>query len=177
MAPGTTLTGITKSGDELTEQGLEIKMSWNFQEPREVFPWMFLKLTPRDQRNGIIISRGLCAPEATSGPYQESWRITPSEQIPEGDYGVEALFVDNAKRVWAAKSGQPDAQAPLLSPPIPLGELRVAPGKASRPGTNMAWSHILSRRLNLGTPCEARLASAITSSPSSFSCASSPSRG
>ena len=135
MGTDTALTGITKSADELTEQGLEIKMSWSFQEPREVFPWMFLKLTPRDHRNGIIISRGLCAPEATNGPYQENWRITPSRQIPEGDYGVEVFFVDNARRVWAAKSGQPDPQALLLAPPVPLGELRVAPGK-SKPSRN-----------------------------------------
>jgi uncharacterized membrane protein len=134
MGAGTALTGITKSVNELTDEGLEIRMSWTFQEPREVFPWMFLKLTPRDHRNAIIISRGLCAPEATSGAYQESWHIAASERIPEGDYGVEALFVDNTKRVWAAKSGQPDVQATLLSPPVPLGELRVAPGrsKASR---------------------------------------------
>jgi uncharacterized membrane protein len=132
MGAGTALTSIAKSGNELTAQGLEIKMSWNFQEPREVFPWMFLKLTPRDHRNGIILSRGLCAPEATNGPYQESWRITPSRQIPEGNYGVEVFFVDNTKRVWAAKSGQPDVQAPLLSPFVSLGELRVAPGKSKR---------------------------------------------
>jgi uncharacterized membrane protein len=129
MGAGTALTGITKSTGELTEQGLEIKMVWNFQEPREVFPWMLLKLISRDQRNGIIISRGLCAPEATNGPYQEIWRITPSRQIPEGDYGVVAYFVDNTKCVWSAKPGQPDAPAPLLSPPVFLGELRVAPGK------------------------------------------------
>jgi len=135
LGTGTTLTGITKSADELTGEGIEIKMSWDFQEPREVFPWMFLKLTPRDHRNEIIISRGLCAPEATSGPYQESWHISASERIPEGDYGVEAFFVDNSKRVWAAKSGQPDAQPPLLSPPVPLGELRVAPPR-NKPSRN-----------------------------------------
>jgi hypothetical protein len=135
MGAGTALTGITKSAGELTEQGIEIKMSWTFQEPREVFPWMFLKLIPHDHRNGIIISRGLCAPEATNGPYQENWRITPSRQIPEGDYRVEAFFVDNAKRVWAAKSGQPDAEATSLCPPVSLGELRVAPGK-SEPSRN-----------------------------------------
>lgn len=135
IAPGSTLTSITKSGNELTGQGIEIKMSWIIQEPREVFPWMFLKLTPRDRRNGPIISRGLCAPEATNGPYQETWRITRSKQIPEGDYGVEVCFVDNAKRVWAARSGQPEPQVPLLSPPIPLGELRVAPER-NQPSRN-----------------------------------------
>ena len=133
IAPGAALTGITKSAEELTEEGLEIQMNWNFQEPREVFPWMFLKLTPRDQRNGIVISRGLCAPEATTGPHQENWRITPSPKIPEGDYGVEVFFVDNTRRAWAGKSGQPDTQAAVLSPPIPLGELRVTPGKKKPP--------------------------------------------
>jgi len=129
IAPGAALTGIMKSADELTEQGLEIKMNWNFQEPREVFPWMFLKLAPRDHRNGIVFSRGLCAPEVTTGPHQETWRITPSKKIPEGDYRIEVFFVDNTKRVWAGKSGQPETQAALLSPPVSLGDLRVAPRK------------------------------------------------
>jgi uncharacterized membrane protein len=128
VAPGSALTGIMKSADELTDQDLEIKTSWDFHEPREVFPWMFLKLTPHGDQDAIIISRGLCAPEATDGPYQESWRITPA-RIPEGDYRLEAFFVDNARRVWAAKSGEPDAQAKLLSSPVPLGQLRVGPGK------------------------------------------------
>jgi hypothetical protein len=131
ITTGTTLTAITKSSDELTtNQGLEVQTTWDFQEPREVFPWMFLRLTPRDQRKGIIISRGLCAPEAPNGPYQERWRVTSSDQIPEGDYAVEVFFVDNAKRVWATKSGRLDARTPLLSAPVPLGELRVAPGQS-----------------------------------------------
>ncbi len=132
---GTTLTAITKSSDEMTKEGLEVQLNWDFQEPREVFPWMFLRLTPRAQGNGIIISRGLCAPEATNGPNQENWHINFSKQIPEGEYGVEVFFVDNAKRVWATKSGRLDARTPLLSAPIPLGELRIGPGKstASRP--------------------------------------------
>jgi uncharacterized membrane protein len=135
IATGTTLSGIIKSANELSAREVEIKMIWNFQEPRESFPWMFLKLTPRDHGNGIIISRGLCAPEAINGPYQENWRITPSRQIPEGDYEAEVLFVDNARRVWAAKSHRPNTLAPLLSPPVPLGELRVAPG-TSKPSQN-----------------------------------------
>ena len=135
MGTGVILASITKSSDELAEPGLEIKMSWNFQSPRAVFPWMFLKLTSRDRQNEIIISRGLCAPEATSGPYLENWHVAFSDRIPKGEYGAEALFVDNAKRVWAAKSGQPQPQAALLSPPVPLGEFRVAPGK-SQPSQN-----------------------------------------
>jgi hypothetical protein len=127
VGTGMTLTSITKSGTELTDQGILVTMDWNFQEPREVFPWLFLKLTPHDPKNEIIISRGLCAPEATSGPYRENWLITPSKRIPSGDYRVEAFFVDNARRTWATKSGQTDAA--VLCPPIPLGELRVPPGK------------------------------------------------
>ena len=120
----TSLTSIAKSADELTAQGLELRMTWIFQDPRDVFPWMFLRLTSREQGKVIVIPKGLCAPEATAGSYQESWRLT-SGPIPAGRYGVEALFVDNAKRVWTAGSGQHDAQALLLVPAIPLGDLSV----------------------------------------------------
>ncbi len=128
LGTNTALTGIAKSGDELGAQGVEFRLNWTFQEPRDVFPWMFLKLIPRDQGKVIVISKGLCAPEATVGAHQESWRIT-SRQIPEGRYAIEALFVDNAKRIWAARSGQPDAQTPLLAPAIPLGDLNVTARK------------------------------------------------
>ena len=47
----------------------------------------------------------------------------------------EAIFVDNTKRVWAAKQSQPDGQVPLLVPPVSLGELKVTPGK-SEPSRN-----------------------------------------
>jgi hypothetical protein len=124
MGTSTALTSIAKSGAELGATGLELRLNWTFQEPRDVFPWMFLKLTPREQGKVIIMSKGLCAPEATAGTYQESWRVT-SGRIPAGHYDVEALFLDNAKRVWASRSGSSDAQTPLLAPPIPLGDLTV----------------------------------------------------
>lgn len=124
MGTGVTLINITKSGEELTEEGLDIELNWNFQNPRDVFPWMFLKMTSPDHRNGIILSKGLCAPEAMNGPHRESWHITP-DRIPDGNYGVEAVFVDNAKRVWAAQSGQRDPQM-WLTRSVPLGKLRVA---------------------------------------------------
>jgi hypothetical protein len=126
------LTGIAKSGEELGAEGLQLALNWTFQGARDVFPWMFLKLTPRDQGEVIFISKGLCAPEATAGAHQEGWRIT-ARQIPEGRYAIEALFVDNTKRVWAAGSGQHGAQTPLLAPAIPLGELQVAPRKETDP--------------------------------------------
>ncbi|MDP9003225.1 MAG: DUF2079 domain-containing protein [Verrucomicrobiota bacterium] len=129
LGTGTALTSIARSGDDLTDQGIEFKMNWTFQDPREVIPWMFLKLTPHTQ-NGpvIIVAKGLCAPEAPPGPYQESWRLVPSDKIPAGSYGVEALFFDNTKLAWGTRSGQRDVPKSLLAPAIPLGELNVTAG-------------------------------------------------
>jgi uncharacterized membrane protein len=128
VGTGTALTSIVKSGDELTTQGLELRMDWMFQPPRDVFPWMFLKLTPREQGQVIIVAKGLCAPEATAGRFQETWRLTAGK-IPEGNYTAEALFVDNAKRIWAAKTTQRDVPTTLLGPAVPLGDLRVTAQK------------------------------------------------
>ena len=121
-----TLISCTKSGDVLAGPGLEITTSWNFGNPRDIFPWMFLKLTPRHQGKAIILSRGLCSPESKGGQVQDNWRITPSRRIPPGDYAVEAFFVDNSRRVWAEKSGRTDSPAFLLFAPLSLGELRVS---------------------------------------------------
>jgi hypothetical protein len=126
------LTGIAKSGEELGAQGIELRLNWTFQEPRDVFPWMFLRLTRRDHGEVFLISKGLCAPEITAGAHQESWRIT-SSRVPEGRYAIEALFVDNTKRIWATRSGQPGAQPPLLIPAIPLGDLHVIGRKENEP--------------------------------------------
>jgi hypothetical protein len=128
LGPSTALTGIPKSGDGLTAQGLDLRMNWTFHEPRGAFPWMFLKLTPRERGNVIIIPKAVCAPEAAAGPYQENWHFTAS-RVREGRYGVEALFVDNAKRIWATRSAQRYTQTPSLTPAIPLGDLNVTARK------------------------------------------------
>jgi uncharacterized membrane protein len=125
-----TLLSCTKSGDVLSGPGLEITTKLNLRHPRDAFPWLFLKLTPRDQGKSIILSRGLCSPQSAAGMVEETWRITPSRRIPAGDYTVEALFVDNSKRAWAETSGGNDSQAFLFFPPVSLGELRV-PGRES----------------------------------------------
>jgi uncharacterized membrane protein len=125
LGTGNALINITMSRDQLTEEGVEIKTSWTFKDPRDVIPWMLLKLTPRGGQAAILVTRGLCAPEIMGGSHQESWHITPSGQIPQGNYGVEAFFVDYTKRTWASRSDQWDPSTPLLAPPIPLGDLRV----------------------------------------------------
>jgi uncharacterized membrane protein len=128
------LTKITKSSDILTDSKLEVATGWDFRNPRADFPWMFLRLMSRDRKRAFTISRGLCGVEATEGPYQEQWFVTPPNWIPDGDYEAEALFVNNAKRVWETKSARPDLSASLLAPAIPLGELHVASDKSKTAG-------------------------------------------
>ena len=100
-------------------------MNWSFRAERETFPWMFLKLTPRDPGDPIILSRGLCAPEIASGSHEEKWRITSSKRMPPGVFDAEAFFLDNSKRVWAEKSGPRRNAPPLRSVRVSLGQLKV----------------------------------------------------
>jgi uncharacterized membrane protein len=121
----TQLAGIAKSSSKLGAEGIEITMSWNFQQPRDVFPWMFLKLTPRGGSAPFFLSRGLCAIEVAAGPGDEKWRINRSARIPPGDYSVEVIFMDNPRRLWATQPGRHDPQTTLLCAPVPLGDLSV----------------------------------------------------
>lgn len=125
----TTLISITKSSDTLSEEGLEVTLNWSFRAERETFPWMFLKLTPRDHGDAVILSRGLCAPEAASGPYEEKWRITSSKRIPPGNYDAEAIFLDNSKLVWTKKPGPRIDSPPLRSVRVSLGQLTIETAK------------------------------------------------
>lgn len=126
-----TLLACTKSTDVLSPGSLEITTSWNFQTPRDVFPWLFLKLTPRNPGKPVILSRGLCSPESSGPVTAEIWRITPSQRIAAGQYTVEALFVDNSKRLWLQRSGKGDQSALLTSSPVSLGELTVTTTESS----------------------------------------------
>lgn len=110
--------------DVLSEAGLEITMNWSFQDQREIFPWMLIRLTPQDGRPTITVSHGLCSPERSGGEHVEKWRITSSARLPPGDYNAEALFVDYAGVLWAEKSRDHRAAANLAR--VPLGHIRVA---------------------------------------------------
>jgi uncharacterized membrane protein len=120
--PHTTLQQIEETGDALAGAGAEIVMTWTFQEPRELFPWMRLKLTPTSGGSPIIISRGLCSPESGSGAHLERWRLVGSSRLPPGDYGAEAIFFDYAKALWKERSGN---LAPVNSLRLPLGQIKV----------------------------------------------------
>ena len=133
IGPRTTLSGIGKTNDTVGETGLEIEMNWSLLDERDFFPWMFLKLTPREpKRPAITIPRGLCAIEKTGGDHAEKWRVTFQPRIPPGDYSAEAIFVDYAKLLWAERSGPPNAQSPPNSVRVPLGEIKVLPTGSSR---------------------------------------------
>lgn len=130
--PSATLVACSKSADILPDAGLEITTIWKFRMPREVFPWLFLKLTPCAAGKPVVLSRGLCSPESRGPVTFEIWRITPSQHVPPGQYTAEALFVDNSKRLWLERSGM--SQSVLLTPaPIPLGELTVRGSAAPAP--------------------------------------------
>lgn len=120
----TTLLNIAKSADTLSGDGLDITMTWSFRGERELFPWMFLKLTSRDRARTITLSRGLCAPEVENRAYQERWHITTSPRLAPGEYDAEALFVDNSRRLWAEKLGSGSSPPPIR---VSLGSVRVVP--------------------------------------------------
>ena len=126
-----TLLACTKSADVLSAGGLEITTSWKFRTPRDVFPWLFLKLTPRNPGKPVILSRGLCSPESSGPVTTETWRITPSQRIAAGLYIVEGLFVDNSKLLWLQRSGTTDQSALLTASPVSLGELTVTTTESS----------------------------------------------
>lgn len=124
IGTGTTLVSLTKVTSGGAQRGLEISTTWNFQGPRDVFPWMFLKFTTHD-RHEVVIPRGLCAPEAVNGLYTERWHVTLSDQVPAGDYDVEVFFTNNSKRLWGTQSSAAELGDQLLAPPVSFGKVHV----------------------------------------------------
>jgi uncharacterized membrane protein len=118
----TTLLRIEKSGDVVGAEGTEIVMTWTFQEPREFFPWMRLKLTPLSGAPPVVISRGLCSPECGSGEHVERWQIVRSSRLAPGDYTAEASFVDYAKALWKERTND---SSPVDSVRVPMGQIKV----------------------------------------------------
>ena len=122
----TKLLSIGKNGNVISDQqSLEIQMNWRFENERDVFPWMFLRLARHGYDGHAVLTKGLCAPEANSGLYQEMWRISSMNGLAAGDYSVEALFLDNSKRTWFEATGGGEAEATFLTAPMPLGRIKV----------------------------------------------------
>ena len=53
----------------------------------------------------MMITRGLCAPEARAGLYEETWHVTSPDRLPTGNYSAEALFVDYPNETWFEEEG------------------------------------------------------------------------
>jgi uncharacterized membrane protein len=104
---------------------IDIKTFWDFSKGRAVFPWMFLQVKRRSDNKQFVIVRGLCAPEAPAGGHEDTWRITALDDLPAGDYSLEALFVDNTKRAWQAAAGTGHPQRVMLCSPISLGHIKI----------------------------------------------------
>src|SRR4029434_6728132 len=100
----TQLLSIRKSDDSLSKaRPLEIKMVWDFQGQRDVFPWLVLALVSGQTGEQMMITRGLCAPESRAGLYEETWHVTSPDRLPTGNYSAEALFVDYPNGIWSGK--------------------------------------------------------------------------
>jgi uncharacterized membrane protein len=120
----TQLLRLAKAGITIsTTKSLEMRLTWRFEGARDVFPWMLLRLS--NEKTSVLLVKGLCAPEAGEGVHTESWRVTEPDGLPAGEYHVEALFVDNSKRIWIQATGGGDLESTLLAPPVPLGQIRV----------------------------------------------------
>ena len=80
-------------------------MVWNFQAERHAFPWLVLALVSHQTGERTMITRGLCAPEARGGVYEETWHVVFPSRLPTGDYSVEAFFVDYQSGAWFQAKG------------------------------------------------------------------------
>lgn len=101
-------------------------LNWNFEGERQVFPWLLLKLVPKGAGAPVNVTRGLCAPEVAAGAHGEIWTTDIARKVADGDYAIEAVFIDNSQRSWLQSKGQPGLESTELLPPIPLGELHAS---------------------------------------------------
>ena len=126
LGPRTQLLGISKSGDSLSKKrSLDIKMFWDFQGRRAVFPWLVLALVSEQTGERMMITRGLCAPEARAGLYEETWHVTSPDRLPTGNYSAEALFSDYPNETWSRKKDGNGSPRAILSRPVPIGSVKA----------------------------------------------------
>jgi len=91
---------------------------------RQIFPWMVARLTSADGLQKATVTKGLCAIDVREGIHEERWTMM-LPGLPPGSYRVDALFVDNPKRLWAESHGEKNDQ-PLLGPPVSVGDIAVS---------------------------------------------------
>jgi hypothetical protein len=74
-----------------------------------------LRLIRQGDGKHILLTRSLCGPEAPAGSYEETWHVTSGRELPEGAYSLEAIFVDNTKRIWQEMTGTGNPQSTAFS--------------------------------------------------------------
>ena len=117
---------IRKSEDSFSKKRpLEIKVLWDFQCQRNVFPWLVLTLISGQTGERMLITRGLCAPESRAGLYEETWHVTTPDRLPTGNYSAAAFFVDHSKGASSGKKDSNTSPWALLSRPVPIGNVKV----------------------------------------------------
>lgn len=122
----TKLIGLSKSADAITiGDSLEVTTTWGFGPGRTVFPWFELHATNVVTGARQVFQRGLCAPEAGEGVYNDRWRSRRISELPVGTYTLEGRFFDETKRAWAASHANEKTAASFIQA-MPIGTLRVA---------------------------------------------------
>ena len=128
MVPGSTLLAINRS-EPNNRAEMEMELVWEVHPARQIFPWMFVRLTSSDGSHRKTATRGLCTVQVREGVCQEHWTMSLAD-IPSGNYHLEALFTDNPKRLWAEAHGEKSDEPTLLAPPLPLGGITIStPGR------------------------------------------------
>ena len=123
---GSTLLSMTREPEIFPGAGeLVIKMRWRFEEPREYFPWLELALSRTGDHRRFVMTKGVCAPEAPVGLYDETWTVAFAPGLPAGEYSCEAYFYDNAKRAWSERMGRAAPPPSPLVAPVPLGQIKI----------------------------------------------------
>jgi uncharacterized membrane protein len=117
-----------------TGAAIEVVTRWKFPAERRVFPWLTVRVSAvRGSAAAFVVTRGLCAPEATEGGIEERWALTIPPSLRPGEYLIEGIFTDQAQRIWALTHGAPDRATGVLAAPVSLGSFHVPARHGSDP--------------------------------------------
>jgi hypothetical protein len=122
----TELRAIRTSSARLRRaETLALELEWVFRGDRAVIPWMVLRVTPRAGGESHLLTKGLCAPEVSTGAHREQWQLDVPRKLLSGTYDMEALFVDQPQLAWELAQGGTPAASTLLGR-VPLGALEIS---------------------------------------------------
>ncbi len=103
--------------------GLHLRLSWDFSEERERFPWLMLVLN--DGKVLHSFTKGLCVAEAGAGRWSEQWTVEIPRSVPSGEYALHAIFYDASAAMWRGQMPPGDGTHILHN--LDLGRRQIAP--------------------------------------------------